>query len=389
MYKIIENHPNDSRVKFREDNVFQTLSSRCGTGGGNVPMVMNIEGVGVNENIAGTLDANYFKGCGVRGGTERTAVCVGNGQLDQVKPTKMARTLNCMHDQQCVMENKTVRRLTPIECERLQGWPEEDYFLAFDLKNESVVLITCVDFQENHVQFVAAQCRKKQKLAGIVEKIKSQNNVLSAEKCLHLNNQNNSRPAQKNVHTNCEGNIQVQHNFWEKIKNVFNAEKSLRLDYHETENSVPQNVPMNTTKEKEILNGKAELQKKESLQKHEELGMNVLSEFGNAIMEYAKTAVKSMRAREENLQYTIYDLSAAIENQDLKSKILSFFAQNVTHLYIPTKEEIAVLLLGRRGYTDIPCNGRPASDSARYKALGNGMAQPCARYIIAQIAKHA
>ena len=87
-------------------------------------IVMNVEGVGVNENIAGTLDANYFKGCGVRGGTERTAVCVGNGQLNITKPAATARTLNCMHDQQCVMENKTVRRLTPIECERLQGWPD-------------------------------------------------------------------------------------------------------------------------------------------------------------------------------------------------------------------------------------------------------------------------
>lgn len=32
-YKVIENHPNDSRVKYREDDVFQTLSSRMGTGG--------------------------------------------------------------------------------------------------------------------------------------------------------------------------------------------------------------------------------------------------------------------------------------------------------------------------------------------------------------------
>jgi hypothetical protein len=34
MYKIIENYPNDSRVKYREDNIFQTLSSMMGTGGG-------------------------------------------------------------------------------------------------------------------------------------------------------------------------------------------------------------------------------------------------------------------------------------------------------------------------------------------------------------------
>lgn len=58
----IENHPADSRVKISDDGIVQTLSSRMGTGGGNVPMVME------NEYI--------------------------------------------------------VRRLTPLECERLQGYPD-------------------------------------------------------------------------------------------------------------------------------------------------------------------------------------------------------------------------------------------------------------------------
>ena len=34
------------------------------------------------------------------------------------------------------------------------------------------------------------------------------------------------------------------------------------------------------------------------------------------------------------------------------------------------------------GWTDIPLNGKPASDTARYKAEGNGMAQPCADFVI-------
>lgn len=59
---ILENHPADSRVKITD--VFQTLNSRMGTGGGNVPMVM--------EN-----------------------------------------------DMEAI-----VRRLTPLECERLQGYPD-------------------------------------------------------------------------------------------------------------------------------------------------------------------------------------------------------------------------------------------------------------------------
>lgn len=48
----IENHPNDSRVKIRNDNKVQTLSSRMGTGGGNVPMVM----YAVEDDITPKID---------------------------------------------------------------------------------------------------------------------------------------------------------------------------------------------------------------------------------------------------------------------------------------------------------------------------------------------
>ena len=116
--------------------------------------------VGVNGDIAGTLDANYYKGCGERQGVEREVVCVGNGQLNQMSMAEQANTLDTMHDQQAVMvtavdcrngtenpgvngtlqaksnggfsyncqtvcrTNQTVRRLTPLECERLQGFPD-------------------------------------------------------------------------------------------------------------------------------------------------------------------------------------------------------------------------------------------------------------------------
>ncbi len=38
----VENHPTDSRVKVSEDGKIQTLTSRMGTGGNNVPLVMKI-----------------------------------------------------------------------------------------------------------------------------------------------------------------------------------------------------------------------------------------------------------------------------------------------------------------------------------------------------------
>ena len=46
----IENHPNDSRVGVKEDGIVQALTSRCGTGGGNVPMVMLCSGDGAGNN---------------------------------------------------------------------------------------------------------------------------------------------------------------------------------------------------------------------------------------------------------------------------------------------------------------------------------------------------
>lgn len=56
--------------------------------------------------------------------------CVGNGQVHQLYLSKTVGALNCMKDQQKLIigggENtKTiVRRLTPLECERLQGFPD-------------------------------------------------------------------------------------------------------------------------------------------------------------------------------------------------------------------------------------------------------------------------
>lgn len=41
-YIPIENHPADSRVKMADDDICQSLTSRMGTGGGNVPLILQI-----------------------------------------------------------------------------------------------------------------------------------------------------------------------------------------------------------------------------------------------------------------------------------------------------------------------------------------------------------
>lgn len=62
--------------------------------------------------------------------TDYTAVCVGNGQLHNISMAEQMNALDCMHDQQAVLTSGKpprryiVRRLTPLECCRLQGFPD-------------------------------------------------------------------------------------------------------------------------------------------------------------------------------------------------------------------------------------------------------------------------
>ena len=55
--------------------------------------------------------------------------CIGNGQTQQLRLQSKVGALNCMHDQQKILGggeevNTVVRRLTPLECTRLQGFPD-------------------------------------------------------------------------------------------------------------------------------------------------------------------------------------------------------------------------------------------------------------------------
>lgn len=57
---------------------------------------------------------------------------MGNGQLHSMGMAELANPLDCMHDAQAIMireresmEESIVRRLTPLECERLQGMPDD------------------------------------------------------------------------------------------------------------------------------------------------------------------------------------------------------------------------------------------------------------------------
>ena len=169
----VENHPADSRVDIDESGKVQTLTSRMGTGGGNVPMVMqqcfpkskraqsdtDFE-TWKESDIANTLNAfdvgdkrttecivaldrsayNQGKNAQFNIGVDEEEVAFshiakGPGAVAYVD-TSHADDVVRMDDKVAPLQARDfkggkliatryiVRRLTPLECERLQGYPD-------------------------------------------------------------------------------------------------------------------------------------------------------------------------------------------------------------------------------------------------------------------------
>lgn len=130
---MLENHPNDSRLKIDGSGTSQTLTSRMGTGGGNVSMVMvpytiDCRNHKLNQNISGTLQQN-----GNSLNALNPVIIAFQGQAssnaelsisDEISPT-----LQCTKNADVIYLSPEdieyiVRRLTPSECAKLQGFPD-------------------------------------------------------------------------------------------------------------------------------------------------------------------------------------------------------------------------------------------------------------------------
>lgn len=125
---VYENHPADSRVT-EMGKVCSTVTSRWGTGGGNVPFALA-------ENTIGRQPMNGGNGNGfTEGGPMYTlnatgvhGVAIGFDAYNSTVTGDKTKTLDTGADYHHVpnvySSNMAVRRLTPVECERLQGFPD-------------------------------------------------------------------------------------------------------------------------------------------------------------------------------------------------------------------------------------------------------------------------
>jgi DNA (cytosine-5)-methyltransferase 1 len=88
-------------VRVTEDEIMQTVIQRWGTGGGNVPAIA--------YSIREDATANNFSAT----------------EIEQARALQALQpSVQSHHAQTFIAEPLQVRRLTPMECERLQGFPD-------------------------------------------------------------------------------------------------------------------------------------------------------------------------------------------------------------------------------------------------------------------------
>lgn len=151
---LLESNQNHATAK--ETETCTTLPASMGMGGGYVPMVVDQRGEGMKQEpicflddvrletdengTAFALHQRDHKGVqcvcdnakeSPEEGKKGQALSIGNGQMCNITMKPVANTLDCMHDQQAVIKSESgelgesiVRRLTPTECARLQGFPD-------------------------------------------------------------------------------------------------------------------------------------------------------------------------------------------------------------------------------------------------------------------------
>lgn len=173
---VYENHGVDARIR-ESSEISPTVTARFGTGGGNTPLVQEPNEVYcIVGNIIDRQPENGGNGCGYQENLaytittcDRHAVYarqrVDEFRNDDIASTQSARQAKDATD--LVVEPdrqyaQFIRRLTPLECERLQGFPDDwtnipsasDSARYRALGNS--VPVPCVEFIMKSLQAVAA-----------------------------------------------------------------------------------------------------------------------------------------------------------------------------------------------------------------------------------------
>ena len=136
---VYENHGIEARVR-ESGEISPTVTARYGTGGGNTPLVQEDSDVYcIVGNIIDRQPENGGNGCGYQQDLAYTLTALdrhavyARQRVDEFKNDNIASTQSARQAKDAtdlVVESdrqyaQLIRRLTPLECERLQGLPDD------------------------------------------------------------------------------------------------------------------------------------------------------------------------------------------------------------------------------------------------------------------------
>lgn len=124
---LFENHPQDCR--YNENEVSPTITSRSGTGGNNLPLIVKQHNYGEISLSKVSPTLNSQSGAGRVPMAVSIAENIINRQDHNGGNGVGALEENCYtlnsSGVHAVATRSQIRRLTPLECERLQGFPDD------------------------------------------------------------------------------------------------------------------------------------------------------------------------------------------------------------------------------------------------------------------------
>lgn len=267
-----------------------------------------------------------------------------------------------------IVELKTmqVRRLTPTECERLQG---------FTTWIDRVTLKICIDHQNKNVS-VGAKCLRLQSNALPVGERESKGIASYAGEFLWSDQESLGAVAAFHVRISNVPTVQAVRSLGKSILPVSGAEQKNSFHRHMHQEDFAQDtVAVNQFLAQEVGFGAGEFLQLEPPSFLQENGSLYAEIFGLekevAVRNAENTHTKDMK----------YITSKAGQNSLTKELITTTWLLYVirainscTHPAIPIGSSFTIMIDCESDHTAIPWKGKPAPDGLRYKALGNSMA---------------
>ena len=269
----------------------------------------------------------------------------------------------------CPVDDLYLRKLTPLECERLQTLPEIKKSVIIKATKNLGEKKWFLDYQKQNVN-AETTCHKLQNNVLIAEEKKLNQYVNAATSNLNTTLADQEMHARKSVHISLGENQLLLNYQGDQVLHVNIVELLKRQVHPALEENIAQEIAgINLILEKIILNGKGESQAKVKNSTHQNDGKKNAGKYGKEITHHARDVESNVELAQTDM-FTTSDHGKNSKPLDLNLQILFCYVLNVidsfTQEEIQSKNSLEIKIDYSCGFTAI------LSNTQRYKSIGNG-----------------